>query len=206
MTFEEMIVTRLETRDGFHVHIGAVPPEAEDSLRARCQAAGIDPTRFINIPFVDDVAQALATLACDLYIVSFPVGGGKAILEAMAAGVGVLCYGRPNLQLLCGIDIAYSEALVWRTKPEFELILKRYDDDTREAHRAFARDYFTKHHSFPIMATQWSSLLDRDGDALVPPSIKPFRGSPLAGFDFPDVPSETIRSVGLDIAVRSDVL
>lgn len=188
MTFEEMIVTRLETRDGFHVHIGAVPPEAEDSLRARCEAAGIDPTRFINIPFVDDVAQALATLACDLYIVSFPVGGGKAILEAMAAGVGVLCYGRPDFQLLCGIDIAYPEALVWRTKLEFKLILEQYDNSTREAHRAFARDYFAKHHSFPIMATQWSSLLNRDGDALVPPSIKPFRGSPLAGFDFPNFP------------------
>jgi hypothetical protein len=87
MTFEEMIVTRLEARDDFHVHIGAVPPEVEDSLRARCEAAGIDPTRFINIPFVDDVAQALATLACDLYIVSFVVGDGKPILEAMAAGL-----------------------------------------------------------------------------------------------------------------------
>lgn len=106
----------------------------------------------------------------------------------MAAGVRALFYGRLDLQLSCGIDIAYREALVWRTKSEFKLIIEQYDNGTREAHRAFARDYFAKHHSFPIMATQWSSLLNRDGDALVPPSIKPFRGSPLAGFDFPNFP------------------
>ncbi|WP_143012349.1 glycosyltransferase [Methylobacterium phyllostachyos] len=186
MSLEDMIITRLTVREGFHVHVGLLPATFEASVRERCERLGIKESRFIYIPFVDDLAQALATLSCDLYIASFPIGGGKAVLEAMSAGAGVLCFGRPDLQLLSAIDIAYPQALVWRTADEFKHRLAQYDDTARQAHREFALAHFRAHHTFEALIKQWTSLLTRTDSDLVPPPIKPFRGSPLARFDIPE--------------------
>lgn len=69
------------------VHIGPAPAEFQAQVTTALKAAGIDPARYVFAGWVPSLGRALVEQDVDAYLGSYPETGGKANLEAMAAGV-----------------------------------------------------------------------------------------------------------------------
>jgi len=83
----------------------------------------------------------------DLYMTSFPYGGGKSQVEAMAAGLPVLVHQNYRSRFLSGIDIGYPGTLSWETPHELTKLLGSIDRTLLETHSEWASRHFQKHHS-----------------------------------------------------------
>ena len=67
--------------------------------------------RFVHVGRVSHLASALSELAPSVYIDSYPIGGGKAIVEAMAAGLPICAATHdPSLD---SSSFCYPECFRW---------------------------------------------------------------------------------------------
>jgi hypothetical protein len=69
------------------LHIGPVDAPFEAEVGAALTAAGLDPARYRFLGAAPNLRQALIDNEVDAYMASYPESGGKAALEAMAAGI-----------------------------------------------------------------------------------------------------------------------
>lgn len=86
----DVMLRRLAEVGGAHVHVGTLPPEVLVGFRERLQAAGVDPARFIHQPPVPSLWAWLRESRVDLCIASFPIQGGKGLVETLGVGLPVL--------------------------------------------------------------------------------------------------------------------
>jgi glycosyltransferase involved in cell wall biosynthesis len=117
VSYIDLIPKLLKATGGTHVHIGRLTPWALFKIRRGLKKLSIEPNRFIYKAWVPSVWQALQDSRVDLYIASFPYGGGLTLIEAMGAGTPVALHKHVFSRLLSGIDLAYPGAFNWR-QPE----------------------------------------------------------------------------------------
>lgn len=72
------------------LHIGPASEDFQNALRQALTAAGLDAARYVFVGVAASLPAALAENQVDVYLSSYPASGGKANLEAMAAGVPVI--------------------------------------------------------------------------------------------------------------------
>jgi hypothetical protein len=144
--YADILPSIMRITGGRHYHIGPL----REGLAARIQdgltAAGIDRERFVNIPWVDDVGAELAAKEVDLYIGSFPLAGGKAAIEVMAAGVPLLLHSNYVTPFFTDINEVYPGVLVWRRPGELERVLNNVTPDLLSDHALRARSFYEKYH------------------------------------------------------------
>lgn len=104
----------LKVTGGRHIHIGRLTPWAIFKIRRGLKSHKIDQNRFIYIPWVPSIWKALHEYQVDMYIASFPYGGGLTLIEAMGAGVPVVLHRHIFSRILSGIDLAYQGVFSWR--------------------------------------------------------------------------------------------
>lgn len=112
--YVDMVWQILKVTGGRHVHIGVLSRAALQKIRSSLRQHGIPQDSFVYIPWVPSVWKALQEQQVDLYIASFPYGGGLTLLEAMGAGVPVVLHQHFFSEILSGIDLAYEDAFSWR--------------------------------------------------------------------------------------------
>jgi hypothetical protein len=143
-SYLDVLAERFVAREGAHLHIGSLSPEQMlrigqhlDKLSCR--------RRFVYMAHVAHLATALSELAPSVYIDSYPIGGGRAIVEAMAAGLPI-CAARhdPNLD---SSSFCYPECLEWTHPAQVGTILAGLDPATLERHAALSRTYFERNYS-----------------------------------------------------------
>ena len=117
----------IHTRDGKHVHIGFL--SAEQTLRVNEHLDKLScRERFIHIEHVSHLASTLSELAPSVYIDSYPIGGGKAIVEAMAAGLPICAATHdPSLD---SSSFCYPECFRWTHPAELRKIFVTLDPPT----------------------------------------------------------------------------
>lgn len=142
----KLIPKLLATTKGRHIHIGSLTSNMEEKLHHELMTAGVDLSRFIHIPWVTSVARTLVEYKIDLYVSSFPLGGGKATLEAMAAGVPLLMHQSYRSRFHGGVDLAYPDAWIWRTEAELIDIVSNLTEDDLTRHSVLARSHYEKFH------------------------------------------------------------
>jgi GT2 family glycosyltransferase len=76
-----------------HLHIGELPPAALSALRASAATHGV---AFAHLEVSTRFAADLLADDADLFLSSFPIGGGGAVIAALACGLVPLWYGRPD--------------------------------------------------------------------------------------------------------------
>lgn len=118
VSYVELVPELLKVTGGTHVHIGRLSPWALYKIGQGLKRAGIPAYRFVYTPWVASVWEALHDYRVDLYIASFPYGGGLTLLEAMGAGVPVALHRHIFSRVLSGIELGYPGAFSWRFPKE----------------------------------------------------------------------------------------
>lgn len=185
VSYLDLVPKLLKKTGGRHVHIGRLTPWALYKIRRGLKILGIPGDRFIYIPWVSSVWKALHEYNVDLYIASFPYGGGLTLIEAMGAGVPVALHRHMFSRILSGIELGYCEAFSWRN-PE-DLLAYCAGLSTEELYKGskLARKQFESIHTnkqlerflndlsylapepntdsvkFSIMADEWALWVER---------------------------------------------
>lgn len=118
VSYLELLPELLNVTGGRHIHIGRLSPWALFRIRRGLKRCGVGPDQFIYIPWVPSVWKALHQYKVDLYIASFPYGGGLTLIEAMGSGTPVALHRHIYCQILSGIDLAHPQVFSWRSPDE----------------------------------------------------------------------------------------
>lgn len=145
--YVELIPRLLAATGGRHIHIGGLTVEMEKRLQHGLAVARVDPASLIHVAWVPSIARALVEYKVDLYMSSFPLGGGKSSVEAMAAGIPLLMHQNYRSRFLGGADLAYPEAWLWRNEAELLAILNSVTAEELMRHSLLARTYYENFHS-----------------------------------------------------------
>lgn len=142
----DVIPELLSKTRGTHFHIGPLPKEMEIKIAAQLEKNNINKTQFIHIPWVPSLGEALINNNVDIYISSFPLGGGKAMIETMAAGIPLIMHHNYKARIFSGVDLAYPEAFVWKTPLELiEIVTKITREDIQLQSKLSRRHYETNY-------------------------------------------------------------
>lgn len=141
----------LKVTGGRHIHVGRLTPWALFKIRRGLKRYGISLDRFIYTPWVPSVWKALHDYRVDLYVASFPYGGGLTLIEAMGAGIPVALHRHIFSRILSGIDLAYSGVFTWRSPEELLDYCASLTPDYLEAAGRLGRMQYEKFHSQKIL-------------------------------------------------------
>lgn len=150
-SYLDIVPELLKTTGGRHIHIGRLTLWALHKIRKKLKDHGVQPDRFIYVPWVPSIWESLHNFHVDLYITSFPYGGGLTLIEALGAGIPVALHRHPFSRVLSGIDLAYPEAFIWRFPNELiEFCLSLTPEYLQEFSR-IARLHYKNNHSHDIL-------------------------------------------------------
>ncbi|MBP7948974.1 MAG: hypothetical protein KA004_04910 [Verrucomicrobiales bacterium] len=124
-SYADTVRVILQATGGRHVHIGPLDAAALGTLHQTLIAAGIEPARFVHVPWTESVANCLWEHHCDVYLSSFPIDGARTYVEVIASGTPYLRHMRRGV---ASIDEPYP---VWRTWEELSALLHECRDRTR---------------------------------------------------------------------------
>lgn len=140
--YADMLPHMMAGTGGEHVHIGALPAEAVAQIHAALDRHAIPRERFRHIAHVENLAVALHDLDVDLYVASFPTGGGKAVIEAMATGIPVLYHVNYQSRFACVDGMVYPEAFRWVDVDSLVSALHSVNRAALSRHSDLSRAYF----------------------------------------------------------------
>ena len=147
VSYLDLVPKLLKATGGRHIHIGRLTPWALFKIWCGLKRYGIQPGRFIYTPWVASVWKALHDFRVDLYVASFPYGGGLTLIEAMGAGIPVALHRHFFSRILSGIDLAYPGVVSWRYPEELlNYCTSLTQGDLEEAGR-LGRMQYEKFHS-----------------------------------------------------------
>ena len=173
IAYADVVATRLSAAPGEHLHIGPLSAEMKSHIVDSLENVGIPADRFVQLDHVEELSAALVERSVDVYMGSMPRGGGRATVEAMAAGIPLLLHSNYRTLFLSDENEVYPGALVWRTLDELRGFLKGLTDQQLCAHAERSYSFFKSHHDFGSLQAILDTLLS-DG-----PTSEPKRRAPL---------------------------
>jgi hypothetical protein len=136
----------LKTTQGVHIHIGSLSTQSLEKIYQKMAALYIPLERFVHIPWVESVWQAMLDYRIDLYISSFPRVGLKATIEVLGSSTPIIFHENYASQLLGAHFIGYPEAFVWQHSDELlahltKLTAKQLADESKLARACYEKNY-----------------------------------------------------------------
>lgn len=153
ISYLHLIPQLLKATGGKHIHIGRLTPWALFKLRRGLKSSGVSSDKFVYVPWVPSVWEALLDYNVDLYVASFPYGGGLTLIEAMGAGVPVVIHRHIYSRVLSGIDLAYPSAFSWQNPDDLIFYCSKVTADSLIKSGNIARKYYEKHYHRNIFNT-----------------------------------------------------
>ncbi len=137
----------LQMTRGVHVHIGELSPATLERIYDGMTERNIGKERFLYIPWVESLWMAMIEHRVDLYISSFPLGGGRASIEVMGSGTPMVMHESYLSRFHGGVDIAYPEVFTWREPTDLYNYLHMLTPDVLAAQGACARAHYERYHT-----------------------------------------------------------
>ena len=131
---------------GKHIHIGPLSTATLQKIRGELEVRGIAQTQFIHIPWTANVWRALWEHRVDVYLVSFPYCGARAIVEAMGSSTPVIAHQNYHNSFLSGIDMLYPSAYAWSNPGDLLAHLGELTPDRLVEEGKLARAHYETHH------------------------------------------------------------
>lgn len=145
--YSDAVATILAAGASRHVHIGPLESRQHETIASAITAVGGDPTRFVHLPFVTSLSDALISEQVDIFINTWPIGGARAVVESMAAGVPIVWHSPHETLDRLRLRTAYPGAALWRDLPGLGDLLRRADAAWLAAQSQAARSHYeTMHH------------------------------------------------------------
>jgi len=188
--YAEILPQIMAQTGGEHLHIGALPAEVLGQILGNLDRHSVPRERFRHTPHVESLSAALSDLKVDLYVASFPTSGGKALIEAMAAGIPVLYHVNYQSRFACVADMVYPEAFRWSDLESLSAALRAASRNELARHAGLSRAYFEAHHSEPAAAAAFAGA--------VPVGVAP----PALGDYQPDTTQQMFDRINLTPAPR----
>jgi hypothetical protein len=173
VSYLDVVPQLIKATGGRHIHIGRLTPWALFNIRRGMKRLGIQPERFIYTPWVPSVWKTLHDFRVDLYISSFPHGGGLTLIEAMGAGVPVVLHRHLFSRVLSVIDLAYPEAFCWRYPEELIDYCSRLQPENLEEQSILGRRQYERFHKWEIFNDAVADPRKRIAPSNLPTSFSP---------------------------------
>ncbi|OOV85773.1 hypothetical protein BTA35_0216885, partial [Oceanospirillum linum] len=93
------------------------------------------------------LSRALIEHSVDVYISSFPLGGGKAVTEAMSVGLPVVTHDSYRSRYHGGGDLTYPGSFSWVEYEDLQAIFERWDEPLLKQHGEAALQPFRRYYS-----------------------------------------------------------
>ncbi len=145
--YTEVIPNILRCTKGIHIHIGRLTFLSRRRIYLGLKRANIEPNSFVYIPQVDSVWDTLLENKVDLYISSFPYGGGRTLVEVMGAGIPSIVHYNAVSRMLGAHDLVYDGAFVWHQDISLYEHLNQIDNDNLINQGRAAREWYEKYHT-----------------------------------------------------------
>lgn len=158
----------METTGGKHMHLGYLPRKILNLIRQKLSFANISQERFVYVPWVKSVGITMIEQDIDLYISSFPVGGGRTAIEVMASATPILGHLNYRSGFLSENNLLYPEAFIWKTPVELKQILGKLTSQILMSHAKLAREHYLECYSHELLQKSISS----DFQAVAPQKLK----------------------------------
>lgn len=149
--YTDMVPAILQATGGRHIHFGRLTSLALRRIHRGLGKSGIAAEAFVYVPYVPSVWRALHEYAVDLYVASFPYGGGRTLVEVMGAGLPAVLHSHFASRMLGGVDMAYKEAFIWRNPEELLAYLRNVDRAALKREGRLARLWYEAYHQEEIM-------------------------------------------------------
>jgi hypothetical protein len=101
----DFVIPALRRPDAEFIHIGPFDEVFVAEVHGPLAEAGVDPDRYRFVGVLPDLRQALVEHETDVYLASYPDSGGRANLEAMAAGLAPIIPVAEDLPPLMHFDL-----------------------------------------------------------------------------------------------------
>jgi tetratricopeptide (TPR) repeat protein len=181
IAYPDVVAETLRHTGGRHVHIGPLTQDTVAAIAEALEQAGVARDRFVLVPYVPDLAAALADFAVDIYMGSMPRGGGRATVEAMMAGMPLLLHSNYRSIMFSDENEVYEGAWVWRDLADLRRCLGEIDAPALAHHSQLARDHYLRHHTPEAFLA--ATARTRAGDRTPPQLRRPVdRTDPLQSF------------------------
>jgi hypothetical protein len=144
--YEDIVPLIVQASGGAHIHIGELSDSALARIRTGLSAAGVPPSRFVYIPYVASLWQTLLERGVDVYIGSFPWGGGRTVAEAMGAGLPLIIHANYYSGFLDSEAHVYDGAMIWRQPAELAAFLSKLSGSQLVQHARRSRAFYETHH------------------------------------------------------------
>lgn len=168
--YHELIIDRLEARNGSHVHIGVMPESTLQHMHRKMQERSIDPSRLVYIPWTANLWKALIENNVDLFIGSFPIGGARTAIEVMGAGVPMLMHENYLTRFHSSRDICYPDHFLWQYPHEFTEVISKITLDELLTHGKRSREYYMKYHCTEEIGLEEELNRICDGTSVIRPA------------------------------------
>lgn len=128
LAFGEVVAGIVRASRGRHIHIGAASSKMKKSAHKALDEAKLPHDRLIFAGEVSSIADTLDAYKADLYISSFPIGGGLTVTEVASAGVPVAVYqpeDRDGWHYISGAGHRPPNSLLWSAPDDLFEFLRR---------------------------------------------------------------------------------
>jgi hypothetical protein len=177
--YEDVVPYILQASGGTHIHIGKLSPPILSTIEEGMASLGIAPDRFIHVEFVPSLWKALLDLEIDVYVGSFPLGGGRAVIEAMGAGLPLIIHSNYRSCFFTDINEVYPGAMIWDRPPMLLRALRQLNPAMLRQHAEKARSFYDRNHRHGLL--QAAIAATKQG-VLIEPQRPEFSGDALQAY------------------------
>ena len=144
-----MVIDLLKITGGIHYHYGMIPEEKLAQISCLLEQNGIQPHQFVNIPWVDCLADSMLEHKVDVFLEPFPTISYKITLEAMSVGIPVIVHN--GYTRINSVDFVPKSCLSWNTKEDFLLTLSSLSADTLLEQSEQIMQYYSVNHDVEVI-------------------------------------------------------